>query len=176
VAVSVHDWIGAVKDAVQTLAIIAGAIWAYYKFFRGRTFARRAELATQADVVVRSDEKRAVRARVSFRNTGASDIPLRAKAVFVDTLTNKGWHEVPQWEQVAVAPVFPDEKWLDAGEVVSDEVLVPLPPTDPSDEPIAYRVRCLIYDQRKKPGGLEWTANAIITVERKMPSDSTDAS
>jgi hypothetical protein len=81
---SVHDWIAAVKDVVQTLAIIGVAIWAYYKFFRGRTFARRAELAIEADLVVRSAEKRAVRVRVSFRNNGAIDIPLRTKRPDVD--------------------------------------------------------------------------------------------
>jgi hypothetical protein len=161
---SFHAWISDVLNVLQALAIVGGATWAYYKFFRGRTFARRAQLSIEGDLLTRKG-RNAAHVRLSFRNSGASDIPLRAKALFVDRLSTGHWNPAPDWEQVAVVNVLADDDWLEGGEEISDEVLVPLPDQDPADEPFAYKARCVIYDRRRKPGGLRWTAEAIIPIE-----------
>jgi hypothetical protein len=44
------DWIDAALHLVQIAAIVIGALWAYYKFFRGRIFHERAEPSVEASL------------------------------------------------------------------------------------------------------------------------------
>jgi hypothetical protein len=67
----IGDWVGAVQSGVATIAIIVGAIWGYYKFVRGRTFARRAEPAVAAELLSKGDEH-------AMRNTATPTRPRAA--------------------------------------------------------------------------------------------------
>ena len=70
------DWVDTaqgIASIAQALAILVGGIWAYFKFFRGRTFARRAEVALEASVVSSGVEE-FLKVAVNLRNTGASKI------------------------------------------------------------------------------------------------------
>ena len=40
-AMDTGDWISAALAVVQIAAILVGALWAYWKFFKGRIFHRR---------------------------------------------------------------------------------------------------------------------------------------
>lgn len=52
---SVGDWIGAIGDLVQMAVVVGGIVWAYYKFVRGRTFARRSDIAVSGTVIEADD-------------------------------------------------------------------------------------------------------------------------
>src|SRR6266545_2898743 len=90
------DWVDAISKIISTAAIIVGGTWAYYKFVRGRTFAKRAELEVTGELLD-ADELRALRARVTLRNTGATKIPLRAKGVWVYGLNSSSDHVHADW-------------------------------------------------------------------------------
>jgi hypothetical protein len=160
VPVNVHDLIADVTNAVQALAIIVGAIWAYYKFFRGRVFASRAQLDATGELL--GDRAHpAVRVHITLRNTGVADINLRLKVLYVYRATEDGWDDGPRWEQLTQVHVLLDDDRLEGGDAVTDDVLVPVPANTTGDA-IAYRARCVVYERRRKPGVPYWAAEAII--------------
>jgi hypothetical protein len=178
-AMNTGDWISAVLALVQIAAIIIGALWAYYKFFRGRIFHKRAEPSLEG-TLVSAAESYGVRVKLTLKNTGSSDIPLRV------TLLTLAAHKVGdvdekghlRWREVARAHAFrnddgePDHVEIESQETITDEVLIPIGPDDtPNDEVFAYRIMCQVYETRKSGGGICWTTKAIVPVERATVSE-----
>jgi hypothetical protein len=165
--VGAQDWSSTIANGATVLTVGVGGAWAYYKFVRGRTFHRRGEPSIDAELVQHAD-LRAIRATPSFVNTGGSNIPLSAKIMRVyaftaDDLDNKGR---PNWEEVASAPVFTDHKHVESQETIRDDVFVKVPDFVFRAGTIALRASCFVYEERKKPGGICWTAHRIITLEK----------
>src|SRR4051794_32789517 len=102
------DWISAGQNIVQGAAILVGGAWAYYKFVRGRTLHRRAELEVDASLITRRPPS--LRTRTTMRNTGAADIPLRAKVLRVATFipNDVQANGRPNWREICTSPVFTD--------------------------------------------------------------------
>lgn len=157
------DWVGAVLSIVQIVAIVVAAGWAYSKFVRGRTFARRLEPSIEGELL-RAGDAEAIRARVALRNTGASDIPLHAKAIRVYAVGDEGWgdEKVPTWTRLMTVPVLAQHQSLESVEVVSEQVLIPLKPE--TFRRLAYRLEFVVQDElrrrrfpRRKKGGRGWS-------------------
>lgn len=178
-AMTTGDWTSAVLNLVQIAAIILGTIWAYYKFVRGRTFHRRAELTIAGSLL--ESETPTVRAHASMKNTGGSVIPLRAKVLRVTTfspgdLDTKGR---PEWREIAHAPVFQDHDWIESQETIADDVLCPVP--NIAADIAAIRVTGLVYEEKKKRwykrergDSITWTAKSIIPLVPTHSSNTED--
>jgi hypothetical protein len=168
------DWISAAQNAVQATAIIVGALWAYWKFARGRIFHRRAELDVDASLLS-AQTPRVVRAKVTLRNTGAADIPVRAAVVrifaYVPGCQDADTGEA-DWRRIARTGVFQDHQWIESQETVIDEVLVQIDQTDDQPDTLALRATCIVLGKRKrrlighKPS-TAWTGKQVIPVEPK---------
>jgi hypothetical protein len=65
--VSVGNWLSYLLNALQAVAIVVGGFFAYYKFVRGRTFHRRAELSVDAELIDGASEPKAVRRTSSWK-------------------------------------------------------------------------------------------------------------
>jgi hypothetical protein len=189
-ASSLPDWTGWVsvaQNGVQILALVVGAAFAYWKFFRGRTFHRRLEPTVNGERVA-ADSVEAIRARVTLKNTGASNVPLHRKALRVFAVGPDGWGttKTPEWERLATVPVFEEHEWVESEEVISDEVLIPVRPAELV--PWAYRVVFVVDDdlrfrrtgpRRKKSGGWSWrhghrwVSEAIVLREVDTPRDGS---
>jgi hypothetical protein len=147
-AMSTGDWIGAAQNVAAAAAIVIGGGWAYYKFVKGRTFHRRADLDLEVSLVP-EDNPTALRARVTLTSTGAADIPLRAAVVRVAAFRSSDVNKRRRanWRAVATSGVLTDHEWIESQEVISDEVLVPLPlATKPVEETIALRGQLTPFD------------------------------
>lgn len=171
-----NDWTSAIADGVQVAAIAVGGTWAYYKFARGRTFHRRAEVTVTAELLRRGDFV-ALRATPVLVNTGAADIPFRARVVRVyafaaDDVDDKGR---PDWQEVANIPVFGDHDSIESQERICDDVLIALPMPVFSGGAVAIRATCLVYERREKPGGICWTAHAIVPLGERGGEGETAA-
>lgn len=174
------DWISAALNIIQIAAIVIGALWAYYKFFKGRIFHRRAEPTVEASLVTATSSY-AVRVRVSLENTGSTDVPLRVTLL---TLAAHSAGDVDedgyaQWRDVARAHAFCDDSGkrdhdeVESQETITDDVLIPLPPDNtPEREVFAYRVTCQVYERRNGEGGIVWTTKTIVPVERSTHMNS----
>lgn len=177
------DWAGAVQSIVQIAALVLGTAWAYYKFIRGRTFHRRAEMSLTASLLV-TDSQRSLQIKPILKNTGGADIPFRVKVIKVKSFREGDLDAKGRalWSDVTVAPVFGDHDWIESQETISDDVLIPLDAYSATEDALAYRVSCVIYEQRRKRrlrldkgGGICWTANAIVPAGLKT-LDMGDAS
>jgi hypothetical protein len=160
------DWAGALQSLVQVAAIAAAAVWGYYKFARGRTFAHRAEATVEGDLL-RDGDRTGMAARLTLKNTGATDIPLRVKAIYVYGLPEQNWGAKPEWVELGKTSIFDHHEWIEAQETIFDSVLVPL--TDAETSTLAYRLEARIYERTRrrwwrKPreGGIRWTATAVV--------------
>jgi hypothetical protein len=168
---STGDWISAAENIVQAAAIVVGGIWAYWKFVRGRTFHRRAELDVDASLIV-AEPPRVVRARLTMENTGASDIPFRAKVVrvfaFAPGETDPKTRE-KNWRLIGTTGVFKAHDWIESHETISDDILVQLEPNADSLNAAALRATCIVLGTRKwklfgRKSSTAWTSHSVIPV------------
>lgn len=120
---TVFDIIGA---AVTAIAVIVGAIWAYYKFVAGRTFKQKLEIKTEQEWLKRDDDHFA-HVRVTLSNIGASKVSIvtqgTALLLYSMKATVAGMTD-PEWDEIRVQRVFGKASWLEPGEQVVEEVIV----------------------------------------------------
>jgi hypothetical protein len=64
-----------VDNIVTSSAVVIGGVWAYFKFVRGRTFARRAELDI-SPALEQSADSLYLAVTITLKNTGLSKLPL----------------------------------------------------------------------------------------------------
>lgn len=172
---TVGDWISAGATIVQTTALLVGGAWGYFKFVRGRTFAHRTELGVKGELLT-SEARSAIRAQVTLRNTGASDIPLRVAVVYVYAIGPSEWQpgSSPSWKKVGVAKVLANHAAVEAQESIFEEALVPLP--DEAEEPLAYRLELQVYDQREAGGATQWSSQSIVPGALRPVTESRNPS
>src|SRR5262245_25092379 len=140
------DWVGAAQNAVAAAAIIIGAVWAYYKFLRGRTFSHRAELSILG-VLLEGHGRSGIRVRASVKNLGLTKLPLRLKIVRVLAIGEEGWDD-SEWRWVKSVPAFEAHDWLEPQEIVTDELLVPLRAGE--SDALAYVVQLVVIVEQKR--------------------------
>jgi len=164
------DWANGAASAAQTLAIVVGGIWAYFKFVRGRTFARRAELSV-TPTLLRFEQQPTLKVRATLRNAGLSKLPLRTQAIFIYGIFAVPTEDNPiaTRERQLGKPkaIFAAHKWVEAQETISDEIVVLLPGSQFAREHewLAFRVECRVYEKRRREGALTWTASTIVPAE-----------
>lgn len=110
----VLDHLEARKDAIQTGAILLGAVWGYFRFVRGRTFATRAKIANDLVAAQVGNRWRQLRLSVEVANSGNGMIRL----ILV------------QCQARQVAPLTPEvtaasDHWLQHHELSHNERRVP---------------------------------------------------
>ncbi len=151
----------------QSLALIVGGAWAYLKFLRGRTFAYRADIELAGEIV---DLRRrpAVMAHLSFTNTGLSKLPLKegGKVIHLYGTSAAVWAPPAEleWRRIFTALVLAEHDWIEPGETVTEDVLLPLP-TDPAGW-LAVRAEAQVWSQRRRMrrGGTKWSAAVTLAL------------
>jgi hypothetical protein len=169
------DYAQGVANVAQALAILVGGFWAYFKFFRGRTFARRAEVSL-APSIVRSSATKFLKVVVTVTNTGASKIAFEPglSVVYVYAVTSvavaPGASTIEWGKHLSVTRILTEHGWIEAQEVITDEVLIPLTADYESagGGTSAYNIVCKVLAKRsswRRVKTLQWTANAVMPVE-----------
>jgi hypothetical protein len=175
-ATNTGDWISAALDLVQIAAIVIGAVWAYYKFFRGRIFHKRAEPTVEASLLS-ANSSYAVQVKVTLENTGSADIPLRVTLLTVASYVAGDVDEYgrPRWPEVARAHAFKDHDSVESQETIIDDLLIPLRKEDAPERRniLAYRVSCQVYERRSEGGGIVWTTKTIVPAPLETPKGGT---
>jgi hypothetical protein len=163
------SWADGAAALAQAAAIVVGGTWAYFKFVRGRTFAKRAELSVTPTLL--PEEKPKLKVQASLRNVGLSKLPLRTQAVFLYGIYAAATAENPiaTAEQQLGKPkkIFAAHQWIEAQETVTDEILLLLPDSQFTSEHewLAFRVECRVYAKQRRKGALSWTASALVPSE-----------
>jgi hypothetical protein len=162
----------AVLAVVQTLALVVGGGWVYFKFIRGRTFAPRAELDIDAELMVIGD-RQVIKAKVALKNAGLSKLPLREHAKVVRLYGIPISARSPQanfaWQKLIIAEVFEDQGWVEAQETIHDAILLPV---DQDAGPwLAFRAQASVWAERRAgiSSGTRWLTNTILPAAVSRP-------
>jgi hypothetical protein len=163
-AKTVADIVGTLITAV---AVIVGAVWAYYRFFKDRTYRPRLEVSMGGEWLI-VDGERLLLARVQVKNIGSSVVELlqkgtglRVSAMAADTSESDAPRPV-EWVPGRVYRVFQEHAWIEPGETVSDDVLLRL--AVPAGQPVLFETR-LVW---KWSGGKH---NIVVFARQVVPDD-----
>lgn len=180
IAASWTTWADGAANLAQATAIVVGGLWAYFKFVRGRTFAKRAELSVTPTIL--PAEPQMLKVRATLKNAGLSKLPLRTQAVFVYGIYAAASEDNPinTGEQQLGKPrkIFAAHQWIEAQETVTDEILMLVPDSHSASEHdwLALRVECRVYARRRKEGALTWTASAVVSAKGGEPTSTAGVS
>ena len=123
--------ITATQNLATVAAIIVGGIWAYYRFFKGRTFQPRLEV-----VVVGTPSSAGDRSYIHgvgrLRNVGLSKVVLDPSVSVLRVLAHSP--DTPptdvdavEWTHLATVPACENHRWIEPGEVIEDSWLLAVP-------------------------------------------------
>lgn len=122
-----------VQSLVTSIALIAGGIWAYYKFVSGRINKPRMELDVECAQHITDGKIVRLNVKVSLKNLGLSKIAIdqesTALRVNKATIRNNsdanidGVQEI-QWNHVGTFSLFYEHQWIEPSEVIHDQKMV----------------------------------------------------
>lgn len=124
-----------VLSALVTMgAITAGGIGAYFKFFKGRVFHTRLELALTHSWMQKGDTLY-LQMSASAKNTGTSNVTLLKsepsehflEVEVCDAVPNAAHWEICGWQRVKTLPLFEIEDNIEAGESITKDELIIVP-------------------------------------------------
>jgi hypothetical protein len=152
------EFIDAFANVTQSLALIAGGIWAYFKFAKGRTFQDRLTLTVSGRfvsidrsifMVVTMQLKNAGLSRISFDRKVSSLVVseyVPAEAAAIMTVTS---NSLDRFE------VFTDrDRYIEPNEFVERQMLIALPRASP----IGYQVEFQVLSDTARG----WRTTAIV--------------
>lgn len=153
---------------VQIAAIITAGVWAYYQFFRGRTFRPRLEPAIEA-AVLQFGDSRYLKIKLRVKNVGLSNVPIDRDASGLRVFTSEARADSDEacrvlpvvWRRERTIGVLSDHAWIESGETVEDTLLLSLPESQAGG---AYRVEVKLAGCKT-----DWYASAVAD----MPSERT---
>jgi len=141
-----------VGTAVTAIAVVVGAVWAYYRFIRDRTYRPRLDVSMACERH-RVREQRLLLARVRVKNIGASNVELlqEGTGLRISTLGATPEHAPVTWTSRTVRPLLEQHQWIEPGETVSDDVLVRIDDVGVG-EPVLLetRLRWKLRDRRSR--------------------------
>jgi hypothetical protein len=131
-----------VSSAATVAAVIAGGLFAYFKFIKGRTFRPRLEV-TMAGQWRDVGGHPLLHARVRVKNIGASDVTLLQNGTGLNV--SRLVHRLPRppaamsWERLRVFTIFEEHQWIEPGETISDDLLINVDVA--TDDPVLFETR-----------------------------------
>jgi hypothetical protein len=156
------------KDIATIIAIAVGGLWAYFNYFRKRTYKRRVEcslnvsftrIQSQSLMVIAAQAKNVGLSRVKISQSGTAlfvyMMDQEQLAATFPVSFNWNSHD-------AAFEVFTDHGWIEPGELINQPLSVKLP----EDGPRMYKVVLKLTSPRfllAKPK--LWTTETIVTTE-----------
>jgi hypothetical protein len=134
------DVAAGLQSIATAIALMAGGIWAYYKFFRSRTFHPRLEGAIEANVVKRSQYPM-LQVEINLKNGGLTSLFIVQHGSGLrilrcsDNDSGDLYDDVP-WEHLSTRSVFESHEWIEPSESISEKILLQLGP----EAAVAYKL------------------------------------
>lgn len=159
------DVFDVLKNVATIIAFGAGAVWAYFNFFKGRTYRSRLEPKVSGKIISRNGAYYLI-VTAQLKNIGLSDVKIDQKGsalrVFAYTFGQRPSkaRSVEQSRLITLS-VFEDHGWIEPGELIEDQRLIAIPDV----EHVALQIRLRLVSNR-----IEWNSAAII---EPPPMDSS---
>ena len=144
-----------VSKISQAAAIIAGGLWGYYKFVKGRVFESKLELSATG-ALARSTGCAYLNAGIQLKNLGLSRVAIQREGTVVTTFAHSsndydGSIGAVSWTRLQTSGLFEKHLWIEPGETITDMVVLQLP----DDDSRVYRIAARVVAH-----GNEWNAEA----------------
>ena len=157
------------QSAATIIAFGAGGVWAYFNFFKGRTYRSRLDPNVSGKITSRNGTYFLI-VTAQLKNVGLSAVRIDQKGsalrVFAYTLGERPAkpRNVEQSRLITLL-VFEDHGWIEPGELIEDQRLIAIP----DSEQVALQIKLRLVSNK-----IEWNSAAII--EPPPPSDSASRS
>jgi hypothetical protein len=152
-------WVEIIKNIFECLAILIGAAWTYFNFFRGRIYKHRLECSVDASIENQAGHS-FLRAAVKVRNIGLSRVPIESRGTALLLYSIATEEQTPsfpshvQWKgPVAAFALFSGRQWVESSETVSESLMVALPRSAAT----TYKATVKVVS-----GDIWWTAESIL--------------
>jgi hypothetical protein len=130
----VQTGVSLLGTTTTALAVLVGGLWAYFKFLRGRTYRPRLSVGMEAQWHV-VNGRHLLHARITVKNIGASVVTPRQRGMGLRVSALSPQQPKPpvevRWDVVRVFEVLGDHEWIEAGETVSDDLLLDIDSAEP---------------------------------------------
>jgi hypothetical protein len=122
------DVAAGLQSVATAIAFLAGGIWAYYKFFRSRTFRPRLEGEIEAKSTVRATGL-LLDVRIRLKNAGLTrlDIIQQGSALRLlscDEIEPQALYRDVSWKHLSSIEVFKAHEWIEPSESICERVLL----------------------------------------------------
>lgn len=151
------DVFDVLKNIATIIAFGAGALWAFFKFFKGRTFRSRLEPKVSGKLISRNGTNYLI-VTAQLKNIGLSDVRIDQKGSALRVFAySVGPHAAKassvEQSRLITFSVFEDHGWIEPGELIEDQRLVAIPDI----EYVALQIRLRLISSN-----IEWNSAAII--------------
>ena len=158
---TLQTWADIAQKSAATVAILATAGWAYFKFVRGRTFRRRLELSLSGEVR-RGPGIVYLLTNSTVKNIGLSkfEIDYEKSGLRVMTHASEGAvteAKLAEWKPLSTWPVLEGQKVLEPGEPVGEELLIEVP----DESFLAFRLQLWVTSTHDE----SWEVTAVVNLE-----------
>jgi hypothetical protein len=169
--VSSVDWFKVTQvilNIAESLAVLVGGVWVYFKFMKSRTFARRAAIEVEASLLS-VEQRPVIRVEVVLRNTGLSKIPLRANRQVLRLWATSVSDFSPGanlfWHFWMVSQVFVTDESVESQESIKDVALLPV--ASDGGPWLAFRIGAEAWAEPRWKwfGRAKWVTHTIIPAQ-----------
>ena len=153
-----------VQSLVTTIALIAGGIWAYYKFVSGRINKPRMELDVKCAQHFFDGNIVRLNVKVSLKNLGLSKIAIdqESTALRVNKATIRSNSETEidgvqeiLWNHVGTLSLFCEHQWIEPSEIIHDQKVVECMPNGS-----VFKIEAIVMTKKQ-----EWYAACISALD-----------
>src|SRR5829696_2323075 len=119
------------QNLFTTAAIIIGAIWTYFKFFKGRTYEMRLEPEVTGRIFTINGLDHLL-AAIRLKNVGLSKVDIEQKYSGLWVLSSKppldtGIVKNAAWDKLAAFPIFESHESIEPDEEIKEQRLIVIP-------------------------------------------------
>jgi hypothetical protein len=164
---SAFDWgriLTNIETVLKILAIVVAGAWAYFNYFKGRTYRPRLELDAEAS----TSSPNHVIVNVSLKNVGLSKVEIKqngsALRIFKhDCSTDLNCAHLAEWQHIATFPLWEHHHWIEPGELIRERRLIVVPGINQNP---------LLIEITLKSNKIAWTAETVCDSQlpQKEPS------
>lgn len=152
-----------IQSILTSAAILGSGLWAYFHYFKGRTYRPRLEPSTNCRVIP-GDNSLHLLLSANLKNVGLSRVDIQQEGTALQvysavTAQNRKDTLTAEWELLATFPLFEDHQWIEPGETIDDARLVLVP----NVEHFVFNVTMRVVAKR-----IAW--KAFVIVERTSSS------
>jgi len=143
------------QNIFTIIAIISAGIWAFFHYFKGRTFKPRLELRISGEIQ-KNDDSKCLITKVCLKNVGLSKLEIKQRGsgmriISLDEVPHCNKAKKLEGTRLKTATIFKEHEWIEPNEIIDDVQVFSLP----------YNSKNIMLDARIISKGIAWRAKCI---------------